>query len=92
MKNVPKTGFYRLNTNQKNSGLEKVKKNWSKTKKEPISMQNSSHTFARCIKPFSFSLYNQFFGKILEHESFQVKAGTLSMHPILEDIQINHKA
>ena len=53
-------------------------------------MQNSSHTFAECINLFSFSLYNQFFfGKILEHEIFQV--GTLRMNPTLEDIQIGHK-
>ena len=32
-----------------------------------------------------------FFGRILEHEIFQVKAGTLKMGPFLEDIQIGHK-
>ena len=32
-----------------------------------------------------------FFGKILEHEIFQVKVGTLRIDPILEDIQIGHK-
>ena len=54
-------------------------------------MQNSSHTFAKCIELFSFSLYNQFFWENLEHEIFQVKAGRLRMNPILEDIQIGHK-
>ena len=54
-------------------------------------MHNSRHHFATCIKLFSFSVYNQFFGKIVEHEIFQVKVGTLRMNPIFEDIQIGHK-
>ena len=41
---------------------------------------------------FSLSVCTiSFFGKILEHEIFQVKVGTLRMDPILEDIQIGHK-
>ena len=39
------------------------KKIWSKTKKELISMHNSSHNIARCIILFSFNLYNQFLWK-----------------------------
>ena len=42
---------------------------------------------------FSLSVcINSFFGKILGHEIFQVKVGTLKMTPILEDIQIGHKS
>ena len=41
---------------------------------------------------FSLSVCTiSFFGKILEHEIFQVKVGTLRIDPILEDIQIGHK-
>ena len=41
---------------------------------------------------FSLSVCTiSFFGKILEYEIFQVKAGTLRKEPNLEDIQIGHK-
>ena len=41
---------------------------------------------------FSLSVCTiSFFGKILEHEIFQVKVGTFRIDPIFEDIQIGHK-
>ena len=46
-----------------------------------------------CTLNFSLSVCTiSFFGKILEHEIFQVKVGTLKMIPILEDTQIGHKS
>ena len=52
----------------------------------------SSKIFLMDTVNFSLSVcIISFFGKILEHEIFQVKVGTLKMNPILEDIQIWHK-
>ena len=54
-------------------------------------MHNSNHNFDRCIKLFSFSLYNQFLWKNSRTWDFEVKVGTLKMTLILEDIRNDYK-
>ena len=68
---------------KKKVGLTQKRKKFQSYIQITIFLHSLGCTLSDCI----ISL----FGKILEHEIFELKVGTLKMNPILEDIQTGHK-
>ena len=73
------------------SKIQKFKKKFNFEKSEKVCNEYPPRCFKWIQSMVLFQSVSSVFGKILEHEMFQVKVWTLNMNPILEDIQICEK-